>query len=778
MLNTLERSTRTVGFSGRSRMLLSTASVAVMSITLACSDAAFAAENQDPVAPDANEATGASEYNSGEIVVTARRREERLQDVPVSATVISGDTLREQGAVNTREVLATVPSLTVSTGSRGTRDAVIKIRGVATADTTPVFDPGVGIYVNDVYLGRSAGALTDLVDLDSVQVLRGPQGTLFGRNSVGGAVLLTTKRPTDTFEGEVGGRVGNYDGYGFHGILNVPIAEDWAVRGVYQQYKRDGYGTNLFTGFDNLNNSNNKTWRITLEGQISDNIGLFLSYDGANEKSNGRAATAIGTPGAIEFAYAWATAYGNVPDPSLLLEPGSWERGETLGLIEDGIDSSRFDNFTAKLNWEISDEVLFDLTGGYRDSANKSTTDQDGTPAPIANAIMPNSQTQYFAEAKLSGEGFGGKLDWVVGGNFFEEDGEIEVLTNSEFDARRSDSLSSVTNQSYAVFGHVTFDATDRLSLAGGLRQTYDSRDLRSAVYRGATNTIDTCRVDVSLREPGGCDAYASAKFNYLSWEATADYKVADQVNVYARVAKGQKSGGFNASVQTGFLNPFSPEQLLQYEAGLKAELFDRMLRVNAAVYVGEYEDLQRQVVRIIRGAPSVFVSNAESADVNGAELELTFSPTRNFVLTGGLGYTDAKYNTWEFIDPVTNSREDLSDNDFGLVPEFTYNFSAKYDLEMSDFNMIFSLVWSGSSSYFLSQENRDDFIQEGFGLLSGRIALTPSDENWELAIFGNNLTNKTYDTFGSVYGLPGGAMLIPVTGAPRMVGASATYRF
>jgi len=774
----LFHSTRVASSSGVSRALFSTASMVGISIALASSGTAYAADDQGQDQSGVSDAGEARESASGVIVVTARRREERLQDVPVSATVISGDTLREQGAINTREVLSTVPSLTVSTGSRGTRDAVIKIRGVATADTTPVFDPGVGIYVNDVYLGRSAGALTDLVDLDSVQVLRGPQGTLFGRNSVGGAVLITTKRPTDRFEGEVGARIGNYNGFGFHGILNVPIADNWAVRGVYQQYDRDGYGTNLFTGFDNLNNLENKIWRISLQGQLSDDIELFLSYDGVDENSNGRAATPIGTTAAIAFAYDFAAAFGNVADPSLLPAPGSLERHETLGLIEGGIDSTRFDNFTAKLKWDISDEVQFDLTGGYRELENRSTTDQDGTPAPIANATMPNSQNQFFAEAKLSGEGLGGKLEWVVGGNFFEEDGEIEVLTNPEFDSRRSDSLSSVTNQSYAAFGHVTFAATDRLSLAGGLRKTYDSRELRSAVYRGATNTIATCAVDPSLRTPGGCDAIASAEFDYLSWEATADYKLADEVNVYARVAKGQKSGGFNASVQTGFLNPFEPEKLLQYEAGLKAELFDRKLRVNASVYVGEYEDLQRQVVRIIRGAPSVFVSNAESADVNGAEIEVTFSPTRNFVLTGGLGYTDAKYNTWEFVDPVTGSREDLSGNDFALVPKYTYNFAAKYDLDLSDFNMNFSLVWTGSSSYFLSPENRLDFTQGAFGLLSGRIALTPRDENWELAIFGNNLTNKSYDTFGSVYGLPGGTMLIPVTGAPRMFGASATYRF
>lgn len=753
--------------------LLPAVSMAALSIALACPVAAHAADDQAPENPVAFEPD-----RQGEIVVTARRRVERLQDVPLSVTVISGETLREQGAINTRDVLSTVPNLTVSTGSRGSRDAVIKLRGVATADTTPVFDPGVGIYVNDVYLGRTAGALTDLTDLESVQVLRGPQGTLFGRNSVGGAVLITTKRPTDRFEGEAGVRIGNYDGFGFHGILNVPIANDWAVRGVYQQYDRDGYGSNLITGFDNFDNAKNRLWRVSLAGTLSEDVKLFLSYDGVDESSNGRAATPIGVPAAIQYTYNIAKALGIIVDPSLLPAPGTLERRQTLGVIENPIDSTRFHNFTGKLSWDLSDAVLFDLTGGYREIDNRSTVDQDGTPAPIANASMPNSQNQYFAEVKLSGQSFGDMLDWVLGGNFFEEDAELQVLTNPERASTRSNSLSFVRNRSYAAFGHVTFQATERLSLAAGMRQTFDKRRLRSAVYRGATDTIQTCAVSPSLRSPGACDAIASADFDYISWEATAGYEVANLVNVYARVAKGQKSGGFNASVQTGFLNPFDPETLLQYEAGVKADLFDRKLRIDASAYFGQYDDLQRQVVRIIRGAPSVFVSNAKSARVNGAELEVVFTPVRNFTLSGGLGYTDAKYKIWEFIDPVTGGREDLSANDFALVPEWTYSVSGNYRVNLEEANLNFALTWSGSSGYFLAPENRPDFRQGSFGLLSGRIALTPANERWELAIFGNNLTNEVYDTFGSVYGLPAGALLVPVTGAPRMIGASATVRF
>lgn len=756
----------------RRRALCASASMAILGLALGGGSAAHAAE-EAPYAANPAETVGLEE-----VVVTARRRTERLQDVPVSATVISGETLRAQGAINTRDVLATVPSLTVSTGSRGTRDAVIKIRGVATADTSPVFDPGVGVYVNDVYIGRTAGGLTDLVDLESVQVLRGPQGTLFGRNSVGGAVLLTTRRPVNEFEGEVGARVGNYKGFGGHAIVNLPLSEVWAARAVYQQYSREGYGDNLFTGFDNLNNSRNETWRVSLLGRPLDNVEVFLSYDGADEKSNGRAATPIGTLAAVNSTYATATALGVVANPSLLPAPGSLGPHETLGFISGGVDNTRFDNYTAQLGWEVSDELDLSLTAGYRKVRNKSTTDQDGTPAPIANASMPNHQQQRFVEVKANGAGMGSKLDWVVGANFFNEQGGLEVLTNPERATTRSDSLSFIQNESYAAFAHASFDLTDRLSLAGGVRKTYDQRKIQTAAYRGAANTLATCIVNVSLRAPGGCEARAAAKFDYFSWEAAADYEVTDSVNVYVRASKGQKSGGFNASVQTGFLNPFNPERLLQYEAGVKAELFDNRVRIDADVYTGDYEELQRQVVRIIRGAPSVFVSNASKATVNGAELEVSIAPVDHLLIRGGVGYTDASYDVWQFIDPVTGSRENLSSNKFALVPKYTYSLSAQYTVPVGSGDLSFSAVLNGNSSYFLSPENRLDFKQKNFALLSGRLSYTPEDKNWEVAIFASNITDEYYHTFGSVYGLPAGPLLVPVSGAPRMVGASLTYRF
>lgn len=757
----------------RRRALWASASMAILAIAFGGSSVAHAAEAAEQQAPKTSETVALDE-----VVVTARRRTERLLDVPVSATVISGETLQAQGAVNTRDVLASVPSLTVSTGSRGTRDAVIKIRGVATADTSPVFDPGVGIYVNDVYIGRSAGGLTDLVDLDSVQVLRGPQGTLFGRNSVGGAILLTTTRPVDYFEGEVGIRVGNYNGVGVHGIVNVPLGDAWAARAVYQQYDRDGYGTNIFTGFDNLDNSRNKTWRVTLLGNPSDNLEVFLSYDGADERSNGRAATAIGTTAAINYTYAVATALGVVSSPGALPAPGSLGPHETLGLISGGVDNTRFDNYTAKLAWDVSDNLNVALTGGYRKIRNLSTTDQDGTPAPIANATMPNRQQQRFVEAKANGSAMESRLEWIVGANFFNEEGSLEVLTNPERPTTRSDSLSFIQNQSYAAFAHATFDVTDRLSVAGGVRKTFDERNLQSAAYRGGVNTLATCIVHVSLRQPGGCAARASAEFDYVSWEATVRYDIVEDVNVYFRAAKGQKSGGFNASVQTGFLNAFAPEQLMQYEAGVKAEFFDRRVRIDAAVYTGDYQDLQRQVVRIIRGAPSVFVSNASEATVNGAEIEVSISPIARLLLRGGIGYTDAQYGVWDFVDPVTGSREDLSANKFALVPEYTYNLSAQYTVPVGSADLGFSLLWTGSSDYFLSPENLANFKQGSYGLLSGRVSFVSSEKRWEAAIFANNITDEYYQTFGSVYGLPAGKLLVPVSGAPRMVGASITYKF
>lgn len=755
------------------RVLRMSTSTAALITGLAAAGASFAAEEATIEASPAS--TGVA---LDELVVTARRRGENLQEVPVAATVISGEQLRAQGAVNTRDVLLSVPNLTVSTGSRGSRDAVINVRGLATADTSPVFDPSVGIYVNDIYQGRSAGSLTDTIDLESVQVLRGPQGTLFGRNSVGGAVLVATKRPEPVFGGELQAKIGNYDGVGGHAILNVPLGSEWAVRGVVRQYKRKGYGKNLLTGFDNLNNEDNTEWRVSLQGEVSSRITLFASYDGVDEASNGRAATPIGTVPAINFTTAVATQLGLISPSTQLPAPGSLGEHETTGLIANGRDATRIDRVSGAVTWRLADHVTFNLLAGYQKLRNKSTTDQDGTPALIANASMPNHQQQRYYEGRFSGELLGSRVEWILGGNFFNEQAAIEVLTNPERATTRSDSLSFVQNQSYAGFAHLSFDVTEQFSIAGGVRQTYDRRNIQTAVYRGATNSIATCGVNVALRAPGGCEARARAKFDYVSWEGTANYRFTDNVMAYARAAKGQKSGGFNASVQTGFLNPFNPETLLQYELGLKSELFDRRVRFDVAAYSGDYKQIQRQVIRIIRGAPSVFVSNAAAATVKGAEAELTVAPAEGLQLRAGIGYTDAEYDAWNFVDPVTGAREDLSKNRFAIVPKYTYRLSAQYRRDLGPAIVSASASWNATSKYFLSPENRNDFIQDGYGLLSARLAVLMRDEDVEVALFGNNLTDKYYNTFGSVYGLPAGALLVPVSGQPRMVGASLTYRF
>lgn len=734
---------------------------------------------QDP-ATAVSTSTGTS--NSGdqveEVTVTARRRSENLQVVPVSASVLSSADIKQHDLVNVRDLIQSIPNVMVSTGSRGSRDAEIEIRGIETADTTPVFDPSIGTYMNGIYVGRTEGLLTDTTDLETVEVLRGPQGTLFGRNNLGGAIMIETKRPTSDFEGEVGTEFTNYNGIGEHAIVNVPLGEDWAARLVYKQFDRDGYGKNLFTGFDNLDNAKNKLWRASLGGSPFKGVDVFLWYEGLDDKANGTAATPIGSPAAVEFAYGLATALGIVTHPELLPAPGKLGRYRSLGAFGHGLDRTRSDNFGTEINWQIADSLSMKLLGGYRTLKNWSETDQDGTPAPLADASMPNHQQQRYAELLFNGTGFDSRLDWVIGGNYFNEEASLDVLTNPEFPFTYSDSVSHLQNESYAVYGHASFNVTDKLSVAGGLRNTWDKRDIQTAAYRGGEDTLPNCIVDPSLRVSGECLAKANAKFTYVSWEASANYQISPDLMVYGRASKGQKSGGFNASVQTGFLNPFNPESLIQYEVGLKSEFWDDRVRLNADVYTGTYDNLQRQLIRFIKGAPSVIASNAGSATIKGSEVEVEAIPFEHLTIQANGGYTDAKYKVWHFVDPVTGSVEDLTRNKFANVPKYTYSLSATYEIPMEEGTLLSTLTYDGRSSYFLSPENLPEFQQSGYGLLSARIAFTTSDGKWEVAVSGSNLTNKYYQTFGSVYPLPTGPLMVPVSGLPRMVRGSVTYAF
>ncbi len=714
------------------------------------------------------------------VVVSARRREENSQDVPVSLTAYSRDDIKWQNATDVARLVQSVPNVEVGAGSRGSSDAVITIRGLATADTSPVFDPSVGIYINGEYLGRTEGALTDVVDLDNVQVLRGPQGTLFGRNSIGGAILINTKRPTDEYQAEVSATYGNLNQRGGYGIVNIPLTADgsWAVRGVVQQMDRNGYGKNVFTGARNLDDANNSLWRVSLLGHPADNVELYVQYDGLESHSNGAARTPIGSPAGVLFAYNTAVALGIVSNINSLPAPGSLKANETVGNFTGTGESTRVNNLLGSLRWDASQNFSLSLDASYRKLAVQSRIDQDGTPAPIADASMPNHQQQRTVEFKANGNLFDGRLIWVAGASWFNEEAAIDVLTNPTFSFTRSDSISNVQNSSVAGFAHASFDVTDRLSVAGGIRYTSDHRQIQTAAYHGAADTLAGCVVSPAIRvDPQTCLATGAVDFDYISWEATADYKIEDGVRLYARASKGDKSGGFNASVQTGFLNPFNPESLTQFETGVKSEWLDNRLVVNVSAYYSIYDDLQRQVIRIIGGAPSVWASNAGSADISGGELEVVALPLDNLTLRGSFGYTYAKYNTWNFVDPVTHAVEDLSHNKFDLVPRYTYSLSANYVVPLETGSLGFQIDWNAKDSYQLSPENRTDFVQGSYGLLNARVAFTTEDTRWEMAIFGTNLADTTYQVFGSVYPVPGG-LLVPVTGAPRMFGATVTYRY
>ncbi|MEQ8990910.1 MAG: TonB-dependent receptor [Pseudomonadales bacterium] len=710
-----------------------------------------------------------------EILVTARKREESVQDVPVAVTALDATELEWQGVVGVEDLVVFAPNVRVSNSSRGQVDANFNIRGRGTADVTPVFDPSVGLYLDDVYVGRTQGALLNLVDIASVQIMRGPQGTLFGRNNIGGAVLINSREPTDVWEIEVGGRAGNLDLLAGHAIVNVPVNERLALRGSYQRSDRDGYEDNLFTGKKGFADEDEQTWRVAARIDVTDSLEILLQHDGTRRDSKGTLPNPQG-PG-IPIALAIGAAFGTNNDPAgLAAVANSLGHHEALGDIDTQFEDLEVDGYSGRLTWDMGGAMTLVLVGGYREHEIDRLVDQDGLPSPIANTRMPNSAEQAYVEARVNGSAISDRLEWVVGINWFDEDAEINVHQNLETLGRESYSFTEVNNSSAAVFAHATYQFTPKFSGAAGLRYTEDDREIVSWGFRG-TQEIAGCVVNPSLRPaPTICLAENDETFDYVSWEVSGAYAFSDALMAYGRLAKGFKSGGFNASVQTGFFNPFEPEEVLEWELGVKGDFFGRRLRTNAAVFLSDYSELQRQVIRVIEGTNSVFTSNAGDATIWGMELEATAYLSDSLMLRVAAGYTDAEYDKFDFVDPVTMMAEDLSDNDFALVPKYNYSATVRYEIPVPMGLFGAQVSWSYEDDYELGVENVAGFKQSGFGLLNARAAYTSSDLRWEVAVFGSNLLDKEYSVFGSNFPI-GAPLLMFNQGAPRMYGLEFRYR-
>ena len=729
------------------------------------------------------------------IVVTARRREESIQDVPLSITAISGEALAKNGTLEITEIAQEVPNLTLEV-SRGTNTTLTAfIRGVGQQDPVAGFEAGVGLYVDDIYLNRPQGAVLDIYDVERIEVLRGPQGTLYGRNTIGGAIKYVTAALPDETAIKVRGTYGSYNQADLIVTASTPVSDSLKVGVSGARLSRGGFGDNLVQ--EGVENYNKDVWgaRGTIE---FDNGPLFIRLSGDYVKDN------------------------SDPRQGHRLLPGAFSGAPVLDDVYDtraGLDvvDQEVEAYGGGLTiaYELNDTMTVKSITGYRKDHSTTPIDFDSLPQADLDVPAIYRNKQFSQELQFLYEG--DRLSGVLGAYYLDASAftafDVALFTTGAIPSvnlpgLNAQTLGDVDTKTWSIFGDFTYDLTDQFSLSVGGRYTWDkrtSRILRTTFVGGYSDLFPpTDAVPIAVTS----DFNGSATFKEFTPRASLSFKPNANHTFYATYSKGFKGGGFDPRGQTSqapdldgdgdidyadqyeFLS-FAPETVDSYEIGWKASLLDDSLFISLAAFKGDYTDVQIPgsvgVDSNGDGISDSFVgitSNAGDADVNGVEFEGRAVVGRNFAGPGSrltfnwaLGVLDAKYNT--FIDALGN---DVADQRvFQNTPDVTVNTG--FDLGIPVASGIVDFLGSVSLRSDASQfELPGPLDQDGYALVDASIVYTDDSDRWSIGIHGKNLFDQRYIVSGydfvtgSVLGLEGN--LTAFYGDPRRVFVTGQVKF
>jgi iron complex outermembrane receptor protein len=700
-----------------------------------------------------------------EIVVTAERRKANLQDVPISVSSFSADTLGALQVDNIGDLQSLVPNLSVHVGDAN--NAVVYLRGVGQIDSIAFFEPGVGIYLDDVYLGRAQGAFLDVVDVDRIEVLRGPQGSLYGRNTVGGALKYVSAAPTDEFSAKLSVTAGNYSRADFKATLSGPVAGDRLLgRATLAWISRDGYSDNQFDGSDD---GDQKTLfgRGVLDFQASNDVAIRLALDYTDADPDRSRTPAKVTPISVLIVdpFTFGVSQEVFPadsDPfKVNADFNKVERTETMGASID-------------VTWDVSDELTFKSISSWRDLDYGTELDLDGTPINAFGIYYFNDQSQVSQELQL---GYQGDRTSVIGGlYYFQEDGTTfdgGIFSNFLIAASGE---SSFRTDSYAAYGQIDYGFTERFTGIFGFRYTEEEKKYRRTIedfdltaLAGLTVDPDTFEISYAnpeLLNPRSADlalgggigvarpvaAPTPASFDNVSFKVGMKYQLSDMAQLYATVSEGFKSGGFNGRLAEGQLEPYDEETLTSFELGLKSQWLNDRLRANAAVFHTDYKDLQVSSFEATPDGTSFLpvFTNAGEASIQGVELELLALLGDRLSMNANVGYLDSEYD--EFLagtDPDTGEVVDVSDQR-NLVnsPKWSTFVGLSYDIPLaSGAGFTLAADWSFRDKTYLEVNSSENLAQGDYSVYNASVAYESADDHWRVMLGIKNLADEEYRT-------------------------------
>ncbi len=676
------------------------------------------------------------EFFLDEIVVTAQRRSESLQDVPVSITALGQEDLVQRQVRDVNDLQAFAPNIFISTGTGTSSSARIFFRGVGEDESRGAIDPAVGIYVDGVYLGRTVGSLMDVVDLERIEVLRGPQGTLYGRNTNGGAIKLVSVRPQFENSGDIEAGYGENQRFELRGLANIALTDTTAARFVAQYKERDGFHRLNPNG--DLNGNSRRVGDeevLSLRGSLlhnfSENWSALIQVDYTKDDSDPIPSSIIAEsddPSVVTDVD--NNIFTVEPAPGVTCASATPLIFRPVGCFDEF--SSSVDIFGVALNLE-GELGLFSV-----ESITSYRTMEDNLSTHISFPFFQNTDQDQFSQELNFSSNFDGPFNFISGLYFYDEDVTLDSTFFSQFTV-------GVKTQAFAAFSQATYDLTEALTFTAGLRYTDEERDFTGANLsnQGSATPFSPNSRDETLNTDD------------VNYTLKLDYAFSDDLMIYGSYATGFKTPGFSPDCfsPTACFLPVEQEELASWEVGLRAEALDKRVRFNATYFYNDYENLQ-----ISATVPGLGFtrSNAGEARIQGIEVEFSLHPTSDLEVFGNLGWLDAEYRNLTELQAATltnngaacggtSSVECALDLDLKNAPPLKFTLGFNYTTE--GLGGVFDI--GGDMAYeddsFALVANPPGSIVEPGTTFNARVAYQPADGNWRVSLWGKNLTDREY---------------------------------
>lgn len=722
---------------------------------------------------DVRSASGEGSAQLREIVVTAQKRAENLQTVPIAVTVVTAEELKQANINSAIDIKRLATSLQYAENS-SVRGTSMQVRGVGTQSFSNGLEQSVGTVVDGVAMARNGMGTGDLLDVDHVEVLRGPQGMLFGKNASAGVISIVSRRPADELSAEASLSLGTYDERRAAAIVNIPFSGQAALRFAGFSNRRDGLVTNVFNG-GKLNNHQESGFRARfLWRSKDDNLQVYLSGDMSTIDGTCCVATVRSVVAGSALANSLA-AGGIIPSPRNLevdLDAGGFSRSKNAGV-------------SGEINWLLGEYSLTSLTA-WRKWKLRENIDSDGAPVAALSVNFGRSDLDQVTQELRLASPVGRGLEYVVGIYYFHAKllgnngqlGSLSLVNATPVQSRYF--VATNRSESLAAFGQATFRAAPKLRLVLGARYTHDnvSMDYMRSFFPGTLPSSPPL-----MLQP-------STSASNLSWRLGLQYDATPNIMAYGTASRGYKGPGFNAlqGATIAANTPVRPEIPTSYELGIKSSLWERRLTMNLALFDTRFKDFQGQFFDPAAPPVGAFViGNAGELRTRGVELEWASRPIRELTFSGGVSYIDAVYSDFKnaacWGTPITQPGcvggvFDASGVKVPNSPKWTYNVQGRYERELAArFSGFISANW-----YWRSQVNDSlgdpNMIRGAYGLLGGAFGISNNANRWEISAWVRNLLDQHYTgTIAATLLSPGSYSQYPVEDARRMVGISMTYR-